>query len=152
MCFHTQFVMSLWVERHKRDWRSYTFHREEITWITAILGTRFAVILNRDLHTKSLKDSCLGNCHPQVCNTREGIVCLSFPAGKMAVIEPTSFQACGWTVLCTFAPNAGALSYHGSCNGSKKQPQVALGFHHLIPPLSVQASHVKIRKEEKKKE
>ena len=58
-------------------------------------NTRFVVILGRDSHTKSLKDSCLGNCHRQVCNTREGIACLSFPAGKMVVIELTSFSASG---------------------------------------------------------
>ena len=58
-------------------------------------NTGFVVILGINSHTKSLKNSHLGNCYPQVCNTREGIVCLSVPAGKMVVAELTSFRASG---------------------------------------------------------
>lgn len=38
--------------------------------------SRFVVVLGRDLHTQSLRDSKLGKFH--LCNTK----CLSFPAGK----------------------------------------------------------------------
>lgn len=58
-------------------------------------STRFVVILGRGLHTESLKGSSLGQFHLQACSTKEGITCLSFPAGKMVVAELTSCQASG---------------------------------------------------------
>lgn len=119
-------------------------------------NTRFVIILGRDSHTKSLKDNCLGNCHPEVCNTSEGIACLSFPAGKMVVIEPSSLKAPGWTVLCTSAPNTGALSYHGSCNGNKTNPKWPLdsttSSHLCLCKTHMLSSSKKKEKEKKEKE
>lgn len=85
-------------------------------------------------------------------------MCLSFPAGKVVMSELTSSKASGWPVIWTSVPNIPIISYHSSGNGRKKKPQWALGFHHLIPPLSVQDSHDRImrkrikRKGKKKKE